>query len=344
MPILSPIPRNERRQMRRIAQKTQNKKYAIRIMAILLLYQGKLVSLVAEELCTAPSSVWRWIKNFRTYGRIGLENKPAGRRQRWNFTSILPLVFYLLELSPQQLGYIRYRWSLDLFIKQIRKFANITLSISTLYRFLCKNKIVWRRAAPTLKQPDPEYEEKMARINQALLQASKEKPVFYEDEVDIHFNPKIGSDWYFKGQQKRIITPGQNQKYYLAGCLNAQTREIFYTGYGRKNSQLFINMLEELKRYHPNAKTLTIILDNYKIHSSRLVEAWLEQNPTVKLLFLPVYSPWLNKIERLWQSLHETVTRNHHCQYMWQLIKKVKIFLNAASESNWKGIGNMTVS
>ncbi|MEQ1969225.1 IS630 family transposase, partial [Xenorhabdus nematophila] len=43
-------------------------------------------------------------------------------------------------------------------------------------------------------------------------------------------------------------------------------------------------------------------------------------------------------------SLHETVTWNHHCQYMWQLIKKVKIFLNAASESNWKGIRNMTVS
>ncbi|NDK93932.1 hypothetical protein GPY57_06650 [Photorhabdus laumondii subsp. laumondii] len=29
----------------------------------------------------------------------------------------------------------------------------------------------------------------------------------------------------------------------------------------------------------------------------------------------------LNKIERLWQLLHETVTRNHCCQYMWQLLK-----------------------
>jgi transposase len=171
----------------------------------------------------------------------------------------------------------------------------------------------------------------MARINKALSQASKENPVFYEDEVDINFNPKMGSDWYFKGQQKRIITPGKNQKYYLAGCFDIQTGKIFYTGYGRKNSQLFINMLEELKRHHHHAKTLTVILDNYSIHTSQLVKAWLEQNPTVTLLFLPVYSPWLNKIERLWQSLHETVTRNHCCQYMWQLIKRVKIFLNAAS-------------
>ncbi len=100
-------------------------------------------------------------------------------------------------------------------------------------------------------------------------------------------------------------------------------------------------MLDELKRHHRHAKTLTIILDNYSIHTSKQVKTWLKLNPTVTLLFLPVYSPWLNKIERLWQSLYETVTRNHCCQYMWQLIKRVKIFLNAASASSWKGIGNI---
>ena len=36
--------------------------------------------------------------------------------------------------------------------------------------------------------------------------------MFYEDEVDIDLNPKIGADCMRKGQQKRIVTPGQNQK------------------------------------------------------------------------------------------------------------------------------------
>ncbi|WMV71624.1 IS630 family transposase [Xenorhabdus griffiniae] len=344
MPILPPIPRNERRQMKKMAQKTRDKKYAIRLLSILMALQGKPVYQIAEVLCTAQSSVWRWIKRFKTYGWIGLQSRPAGRPRRWHLTCLLPLITHLLTLSPQQFNYVRSRWSLELFVLQIQKIANGKISISTLYRFFCKNKIVWRRAAPTLNQPDPEYEEKMARINQALLQASTENPVFYEDEVDIDFNPRLGSDWCFKGQQKRLITPGKNQKYYLAGCYNAQTREIVYTGHGRKNSELFIKMLEELKKRYCHAKTLTLILDNYKIHTSRLTENWLAQNPTIKLLFLPVYSPWLNKIERLWQSLHETVTRNHCCQYMWQLIKKVRVFLNSASENSWKGIGNMEVS
>ncbi|EBT9676153.1 IS630 family transposase, partial [Salmonella enterica] len=39
----------------------------------------------------------------------------------------------------------------------------------------------------------------------------------------------------------------------------------------------------------------------------------------------------LNPIERLWLSLHETITRNHQCRYMWQLLKQVAQFMNAAS-------------
>ncbi|OCQ53331.1 hypothetical protein Ppb6_01440 [Photorhabdus australis subsp. thailandensis] len=50
--------------------------------------------------------------------------------------------------------------------------------------------IVWRRAAPTLKLPDPEYHEKMAKIIEALSTCSEKHPVFYEDEVDIELNQK----------------------------------------------------------------------------------------------------------------------------------------------------------
>ncbi len=68
-----------------------------------------------------------------------------------------------------------------------------------------------------LRIRDPHKDEKMAVIHKALDECSAEHPVFYEDEVDIHLNPKIGADWQLRGQQKRVVTPGQNEKYYLAG-------------------------------------------------------------------------------------------------------------------------------
>ncbi|WP_155408992.1 IS630 family transposase, partial [Yersinia similis] len=129
----------------------------------------------------------------------------------------------------------------------------------------------------------------------------------------------------------RIATPGQNQKHYLSGTVNAMTGRVDYVSGASKNSILFINMLKKLRQTYRRAETITLILDNYVIHKSRKVEDWLQENPKFKLLFLPTYSPWLNKIELLWLSLHETLTRNHQCRYMWQLLIKVKQFMAVAS-------------
>ncbi len=73
----------------------------------------------------------------------------------------------------------------------------------------------------------------MAAIHKALDECSTEHPVFYEDEVDIHLNPKIGADWQLRGQQKRVVTPGQNEKYYLAGALNSGTAGQRDSGTGK---------------------------------------------------------------------------------------------------------------
>lgn len=77
---------------------------------------------------------------------------------------------------------------------------------------------------------------KMAAIHKALDECNVEHPVFYEGEVDIHLNPKIGADWQLRGYQKRVITPGQNEKYYLAGALHRGTEKVSYVGGSSKSS------------------------------------------------------------------------------------------------------------
>ena len=81
---------------------------------------------------------------------------------------------------------------------------------------------------PTLRIKDPAYQEKMANIDAALARCDADNPVFYEDEVDIDLNPKLGADWMFRAQQKRVVTPGQNAKHYLAGVLHAGNGRVLY--------------------------------------------------------------------------------------------------------------------
>lgn len=161
----------------------------------------------------------------------------------------------------------------------------------------------------------------MAAIHKALDECSTEHPVFYEDEVDIHLNPKIGADWQLRGQQKRVVTPGQNEKYDLAGALHSGTGKVSYVGGNSKSSALFISLLKRLKATYLRVKTITLIVDNYIIHKSRETQRWLKENPKFRVIYQPVYLPWVNHVERLWQALHDTITRNHQCRSMWQLLK-----------------------
>ncbi|EBV5009592.1 IS630 family transposase [Salmonella enterica subsp. enterica serovar Typhimurium] len=331
MPIIAAIPDEERQLMRKEAQQTHDKNHARWLIAMLMLHQGMTVTDVARLLCAARSSVGRWINWFTLHGVEGLKSLRPGRAPRWPVADILQLLPLLVQRSPKDFGWLRSRWSTELLALVINRLFDVTLHRSTLHRYLRQADMVWRRAAPTLKIKDPHYEEKRLVIDQALAQEQTAHPVFYQDEVDIDLNPKIGADWMPKGQQKRIATPGQNQKHYLAGALHSGTGRVHYVSGSSKSSDLFISLLETLRRTYRRAKTITLVADNYIIHKSRKVERWLEENPKFRLLFLPMYSPWLNPIERLWLSLHETITRNHQCRYMWQLLKQVAQFMNAAS-------------
>ena len=53
----------------------------------------------------------------------------------------------------------------------------------------------------------------------------------------------------------------------------------------------------------------------------------------------PVYSPWMNPIERLWYKLHETNTHNHQCRGMANLLARVKHYMDTVSPFHGNGYG-----
>ena len=123
-------------------------------------------------------------------------------------------------------------------------------------------------------------------------------------------------------------TPGQNQKRYLAGALDARTGELLWVSGRHKDSALFLRLLAKLWQHYPRAKVIHVIVDNYKIHTSALVRWALRgTGGRMKLHLLPPYSPQHNKIERVWEDLHANVTRNHTCADIDSLLGQVRNYL-----------------
>ncbi|WP_259294329.1 helix-turn-helix domain-containing protein, partial [Klebsiella pneumoniae] len=98
MPIIAPIPRDERRLMQKAIHKTRDKNYARRLTAMLMLHRGERVSHVARTLCCARSSIGRWINWFTLSGAEGLKSLPSGRGRRWPFEHICALLRELVKL------------------------------------------------------------------------------------------------------------------------------------------------------------------------------------------------------------------------------------------------------
>jgi transposase len=72
------------------------------------------------------------------------------------------------------------------------------------------------------------------------------------------------------------------------------------------NADLFI---EFLQRLHLDAgKKIFVIVDNLRVHHSKVVKAWVaEHKQKVELFYLPSYSPELNPDERLNADLKHAI-------------------------------------
>ena len=177
----------------------------------------------------------------------------------------------------------------------------------------------WHPAAKTRR---------LNKIGHLLATLGPREVAVYEDEVDIHLNPKIGLDWMGLGQQKEVPTPGKNQKRYMAGALDVRTGLVHWVEGERKTSALFLSLLDKLLATYPQATKIYVILDNYRIHSSQIVAVALAGYASrIQLTFLPPYCPSHNKIERVWEDLHAEVTRNHRCRTMTKLMQEVRYYL-----------------
>ena len=97
-----------------------------------------------------------------------------------------------------------------------------------------------------------------------------------------------------------VMPPGKNQKRYVAGALAVDGSDLIYVAGDRKNTALFIALLEKLREKHPGAKRIHLILDNCSTHSSKILQKYLaKQDGFFVLHLLPPYCPNDNKIERL---------------------------------------------
>lgn len=332
MGMIPRMGRNDRRLLARLGRRSGDPATALRFLAVARLAAGGGSTQVAAALEVARSTVVRAAHRFLLSGPAGLYDRRCGNGHRKAGIRFHHRVAELLRRSPQDFGWMRPSWTRELLSLQMARDGWPRVAVCTMGRVLAQVGARLGSPRPVVLCPWPR-DARLHRLQEirALEEGTTARePVLYSDEVDLNLNPRIGRDWMLRGTQRRILTPGKNQKFYLAGALDVRTGALHTTGGPQKNAALFCELLTLLAAKYPNAKRIHLVVDNYAIHSARAtLHRLAELNDRIILHFLPPYCPDANRIERVWQDLHANVTRNHRCRTMKQLLANARRYLQA---------------
>jgi len=345
MNITFPFYRAQRRRIESRLKKTRVRIESLRCQILLLLSAGESPGQIHQSLGCARATVYRTLYRFEDLGEKSLVDQRQFSEPRKVTPDFLKCLMSLLDKSPQDQGWQRSTWSLELLALELHDQTKILLSPSHIRNLLMAMGCRRGRACPALRIPVRGRRRILNKINRLVKRASHKREVFYMDEADVDLNPRIGFAYMKKGRQTLVLTPGKNRKRYLAGALNARTGSVVYTCGERKNSDLFTSLLEQLKTTYRRAESLHLILDNFIIHKSRQTLAWQRRfGRKIVLHFLPPYSPESNVIERLWKQMHDHVTRNHKHTTMDSLMDAIFQFLRVVQPFPGTQVSNLKMA
>jgi transposase len=305
---------------------------AVRLRAhiILLLADGHAWAVITALLFCSSRTIDRWQSRFRRGGVAALTDSHYGtspRIQQWAQTAVR----WVTRRSPRDFGLLRSRWCCAAVVLLLWEICAVRVGRESVRGWLHRAQLVWRRPRPVLGPHDPEREAKLQGLRQLLATLPAEEVAVFQDEVDINTNPKLGGMWMRRGQQAGVATPGTNAKRYLGGALNWRTGALVLTEGAKRDGELFVRHLDDLRWHLRRYRVIHVICDNARFHDPsrcRRVQDYLARwGHRVRLHYLPKYAPDTNPLERVWWHLHDEITRNHRCRGLEELLDLVFAWL-----------------
>ncbi len=147
----------------------------------------------------------------------------------------------------------------------------------------------------------------------------------------MHLNPTITACWTPSGEQAKIESAGNDEKYQVFGSVDYRCGELVFSQEARKRTSEYLSHLDQILSHWPD-RPIVLITDNYQIHKTKAVKE-LERKYFGRFIqvYLPTYSPHLNPIEMLWRYVRRLVTHNYKFASLVAVMEAVASVLEALS-------------
>mgnify|MGYP002725667715 CR=1 FL=1 len=277
----------------------------LRNQAIRLRKSGRAYKEIAEVVGVHRSTVCEWWKCYEREGAAGIKLKrrgtKPGERRTLSAEQERELRRLLVDKTPDQLKMPFALWTRRAVQELILQQWLVKMPIRTVGEYL-------KRWGFTPQKPlRRAYEQNTHAVAKWLVdtypaiakQAKKEKAeIHWGDETGLRSDDQRGRGYSPKGRTPVIQLNAKRESLNLISTVTNQGKVRFMTYAGSMNGNMLIRFMKRLIK--DAGRKVFLILDNLRVHHSKVVKEWLEKNAErIAVFHLPSYSPELNPDEYL---------------------------------------------
>ncbi len=153
------------------------------------------------------------------------------------------------------------------------------------------------------------------------------------DESGFSLKPTVTRTWAVRGHTPIIQAKASWDKLSTIGALTTSGQFLQHTRSGAIRGAQVVAFCQHLLRHVQGE--IVVLMDNARIHKTKALRAFVEQQPRLIVEYLPPYAPELNPIERVWAYVKGSVLGNFcpktvgelkaRLNFAWQRVRYVQL-------------------
>lgn len=228
------------------------------------------------------------------------------------------VLFGLLHEPPSLSGYNRTSWRLEDLRDALAR-RGVPACTEVIREAIRNAGFRWKAAKVVLTSTDPEYREKLARVQDVLSNLGEDERFFSVDEYG-PFAVKAKAGRLLVGPDEQpSVAQWQKSKGWLilTAAVELSRNRVTHLYSGAKNTTEMIRMATVLLEEYAGARTLYLSWDAASWHVSKKLHSFIEERnnradgaPRIELVPLPASAQFLNVIESVFSGMARAIIHN----------------------------------